>query len=104
MLYDNCCPMCNQKFETKKAKCVAEQHLTEGIIRIYRERQLIEHLPCPMCGKDSMNTNVLRNALSRTANIQICDECGMREAIYAFECKTQPLLSWWLCSEMLGQS
>lgn len=37
--------------------------------------------PCPRCGNDSMNEKLTRNALSRRADIYICDACGMEEAL-----------------------
>ena len=43
-----------------------------------------EHMPCPRCGKDAMNRNVFRNALSRHADIFVCDSCGGAEAMLDF--------------------
>ncbi len=40
-----------------------------------------EHMPCPRCGRDTMNVSVNRNALSRYADILICSECGLGESI-----------------------
>ena len=53
-----------------------------------------EHMPCPRCGKDAMNRNVFRNALSRHADIQICDECGTAEAMLDFMQNPLPLDQW----------
>ncbi len=39
-----------------------------------------EILPCPRCG-DIMRPTLLRNALSRRADIYVCSLCGMREAL-----------------------
>jgi len=93
--YTNC-PLCGQAYETKKAKRITEKHLADGIIKLYAERQQQEHLPCPMCGQDNMDENVSRNAKSRIAPVQICNECGMREAIFAFEVREHSVLDWWL--------
>ena len=37
--------------------------------------------PCPRCGHDRMNPVAVRNALSRRADVYICDQCGMDEAM-----------------------
>lgn len=37
--------------------------------------------PCPRCGHDRMDRNPVRNALSRRANVYICNTCGREEAI-----------------------
>lgn len=37
--------------------------------------------PCPRCDYDRMNPVVLRNPLSRRANVYICNECGTDEAM-----------------------
>ena len=105
MNYKNLCPLCVQKYETKKAQRITEQRLSNGIIRAYAERQAVEHLPCPRCGNDTMSDNVSRNALSRTpentsTRIFVCDECGMREALEAFDGKTLSLLTWWVIEEL----
>ncbi len=38
-------------------------------------------LPCPRCGKIAMNEHIELNALSRKADIYICDECGQWESV-----------------------
>ena len=38
-------------------------------------------MPCPRCGKVAMKSNLYENALSRRADIYICDKCGMEEAL-----------------------
>ena len=40
-----------------------------------------EHLPCPRCGCDSMKPNLYTNALSRAADIMICDACYPRKTV-----------------------
>lgn len=37
--------------------------------------------PCPRCGHERMNENPVRNSLSRRADVYICNECGMDEAM-----------------------
>lgn len=37
--------------------------------------------PCPRCGHERMMPEAVRNALSRYADVYICSECGMDEAM-----------------------
>ena len=37
--------------------------------------------PCPRCGRNTMKQVLVQNALSRYANVYICDDCGTDEAI-----------------------
>jgi transcription elongation factor Elf1 len=54
------------------------------------------HIPCPRCGHTRMNAKVTRNALSRHAEIQICDICGTDEAIRTLSGCVLPLSAWWI--------
>lgn len=49
--------------------------------------------PCPRCGKYRMS-DPIRNALSRYANIQVCEVCGMDEAVRDFAVDPIPLREW----------
>ena len=49
---------------------------------------------CPRCGRDTMKPDLYTNALSRQADIQVCDECGSSEAILAFMNKPYSLYQW----------
>ncbi len=42
-----------------------------------------EYTLCPRCGRDTMKPKLYTNALSRLADIMICDECGQAEALLA---------------------
>ena len=53
-----------------------------------------EHMKCPRCGADTMKAPVHTNALSRWADIYICDACGSAEAMLAFMNQEYPLTSW----------
>lgn len=37
--------------------------------------------PCPRCGHERMKPEAVRNAISRYADVYICSECGMDEAM-----------------------
>lgn len=60
-----------------------------------KARQLAgEHMPCPRCGLDAMKTPVHTNAMSRAADIYICDACGTNEALQAYMKQDYPLSCW----------
>ena len=53
-----------------------------------------EHMPCPRCGRDTMKENIHTNALSRHADIYICDACGTAEALLKFISNPLPVTEW----------
>lgn len=53
-----------------------------------------EHMPCPRCGKDTMGEDPMRNALSRQADVMVCDSCGQNEAVLAMMNNPLPLSEW----------
>ena len=53
-----------------------------------------EHMVCPRCGQDTMDSDVHRNALSRHADIMICDDCGTAEAMLKMMRNPLPLSQW----------
>lgn len=60
-----------------------------------KARQLAgEHMVCPRCGRDAMKDKIHTNALSRHADIYICDECGTAEALLDTMSNPLPLACW----------
>ena len=53
-----------------------------------------EHMLCPRCGRDTMKENIHTNALSRHADIYICDACGIEEALLKFMSNPLPIAEW----------
>lgn len=52
------------------------------LIERFAEKQQGGFFPCPRCGRMAMNSkSITRNALSRRANVCICDACGIDEAL-----------------------
>ena len=49
---------------------------------------------CPRCGADTMKQPIHTNALSRHAELYICDSCGTAEALLDFMGQTYPLYQW----------
>ena len=66
------------------------------IIEAIKSKQLKgARLPCPRCGCDVMDREkVTRNALSRHADVYICDICGIDEAVRSMERDPLPLDEW----------
>lgn len=71
-------------------------------------------LPCPRCGKMKLKKELEENALSRRADIYICDSCGTEEALEDFERRREAeqhtdaykesfIKNWWLIREVLGR-
>ncbi|MBQ9256036.1 MAG: gamma-glutamylcyclotransferase [Acidaminococcaceae bacterium] len=66
----------------------------------FSDLQWSYHLPtCPRCGRPNMKPSTATNALSRHANVYICDECGMDEALRDFTGKAIPLTEWAICQK-----
>ena len=60
-----------------------------------KARQLAgEYMTCPRCGSKSMKERIHTNALSRHADIYICDQCGTDEAMLDFMQNPLPLEDW----------
>ncbi len=53
-----------------------------------------EYTLCPRCGRDTMKHNLYTNALSRRADIQVCDACGVSEAKLDFMQNPESLYTW----------
>lgn len=49
---------------------------------------------CPRCGKMSVKDSLHTNALSRHADVMICDACGTDEALRDSAKKPLPLKDW----------
>lgn len=49
---------------------------------------------CPRCGRMTVKERLTTNALSRHADVYICNECGMEEAILDFRGTPLPLKDW----------
>lgn len=49
---------------------------------------------CPRCGRLTVKDRLTTNALSRHADIYICDACGMDEAVRDMKGDAMPLKDW----------
>lgn len=55
--------------------------MNNDLITRFAEKQKHVWCCCPRCGSDSMDKDVSKNALSRRADVMICNICGNVEAI-----------------------
>ena len=53
-----------------------------------------EQMLCPRCGRDTMKESIHTNALSRHADVYICDACGTAEALLKFMSNPLPVTEW----------
>ena len=63
---------------SEKATATAKEVL-EKFGRVQRKTKF--NYPCPRCGHYTMNGELVRNALSRRADVYVCDQCGTNEAM-----------------------
>ncbi len=68
--------------------------LEERLLDLKARQDASEHMPCPRCGRDTMKDRIHTNALSRHADIYICDECGTAEALLQMMSNPLPLACW----------
>ena len=70
------------------------ERMERKLLDLKARQQDGEHMPCPRCGKDRMKEPVHTNALSRVADVYVCDDCGTAEAMLAFMKQQYPLTCW----------
>ena len=51
-------------------------------------------ITCPRCGKATMKDPLHANALSRFADVYVCDMCGMAEALIVYAGQSPRLRNW----------
>lgn len=67
------------------------------LIEDFAENQQKGHFACPRCGRMDMDNNPVHNALSRRAQVYVCDACGVEEALEDMAGNRLPLSSWAIC-------
>ena len=55
--------------------------ITKEEIEKMLKKQQDGNKACPRCGRTSMKPTLHTNALSRQANVYVCDTCGLEEAL-----------------------
>lgn len=67
------------------------------LIEAFAQVQGFDNKPCPRCGK---HPAIVTSTLSRRADVNICDHCGMEEAledVRLMDAKPMPLSDWAIC-------
>lgn len=73
---------------------------SRAIIEQFAKKQQGGHFACPRCGAMAMNPEgATRNALSRRADVYICDACGTYEALEDMMDSRTPLTAWAIAQE-----
>lgn len=67
--------------------------LNEQLLDLKTRQLAGECLPCPRCGS-MMDTPATHNALSRHADVFVCDDCGVSEAMLDLMRNPLPLHQW----------
>ena len=70
------------------------ERMERKLLDLKARQEAGEHMSCPCCGKDRMKEPVHTNALSRVADVYVCDDCGTAEAMLAFMKQQYPLTCW----------
>ena len=70
------------------------ERMTRILLDLKARQDADEHMPCPRCGADTMKHPLHTNALSRMADVYICDACGTTEATMEYMNQRTPLTSW----------
>ena len=70
------------------------ERMERRLLDLKARQQAGKHMMCPRCGADTMKEPVCTNALSRVADLYVCDSCGTAEAMLAFMKQDYPLTSW----------
>lgn len=72
----------------------------KALLELFAGKQRDGYFACPRCGRMTMNKeSVTRNALSRRADIHVCDACGMDEALEDMNDSRMPLTAWAIVKE-----
>lgn len=70
------------------------ERIQKRLADLAARQQAGENLPCPRCGRKTMKERVCTNALSRHADIFICDQCGTDEAMLDYMRNPLPIEDW----------
>ena len=73
---------------------VQDTAAAKRVVDAFAERQRNGMSYCPRCGRDAVKQRLITNALSRYANLYICDACGTDEAVRDFTGDPLPLREW----------
>ena len=76
-----------------------EQDYLQMINAAAKSQQETKSPICPRCGKHRMDKQITYNALSRHADIYVCNICGLDEAIRDMHGETIHSSDWFICRQ-----
>lgn len=68
--------------------------LNQRLLHLRARQDAGEKMSCPRCGRNTIKAPLAHNALSRHADLYVCDECGMTEAMLDMMHNPLPLEQW----------
>ena len=69
-------------------------NMTRLLLDLRARQDAGEKMPCPRCGRNELKAPLAHNALSRYADLYVCDECGLTEAGLAMMNNPLPIEQW----------
>ena len=84
---------------------MSRDEMAKKLVESLKPRQLAgEAFPCPRCGRQTLKTeHPATNALSRYADVYICDGCGTDEALLDMTGSQLPLTAWSMVRSFTGR-
>lgn len=70
------------------------ERMRKALADLKENQEKGKYILCPRCGRPAMKADLYTNAVSREADIMVCDSCGQEEAILAFMHKPYSLYQW----------
>ncbi len=71
-----------------------KHELTKKLLHLKARQDAGEQMLCQRCGKTKMKRILEHNALSRYADLFVCDTCGIDEALLDMKQTPLPLEEW----------
>ena len=69
--------------------------MEKALLDLKARQEAGEHMNCPRCGRNTMKSALVTNALSRHApGVYVCDDCGTAEAMLDFMRNPLPTECW----------
>lgn len=83
---------------------MSKNEMAKRLVESLKPRQLAgEVFPCPRCGRNTMRERPVLNALSRYADVYVCNDCGTEEAIGDMLGEVLPLPEWSMAKAFMGE-
>lgn len=60
---------------------MTSDEIARKLLELKARQDAGEQMLCPRCGRNILKAPLTYNALSRHADLYVCDECGMTEAM-----------------------